>query len=700
MTGSMKVINREVPSEEVSTGNNSGAPAAEAGANPAGAHTAGVNTTGNQAGSTGTSRTADGSKFAISIAAITILSGVLYALLSAYWPKFSRAEVFFAECAREMIATDNYVTPLYHGQAFFDKPILVYWFIIGCFKTLGTTHFAARIPSIIASVSTLIVTALACRAAFGARAALLATMALGTSFMYLSFSALCMSDAMLVMVDTVTLILLYAGFRAREKGESAAANAVPAGGLSRTTLWFLAAASMGFGFLIKGPVAVVLPAVFFLAFLFAEKQLKAIKLRHVLLGALALCVIAAPWFYLAYQANGIEAITYFFLKENVQRFAGSTYDTHRPIWFMVVSLLGGFLPWSIFLPAILFVCAKNFISAKKRPSIVQAEEIAAARFPAENGSDSNSQAVNANPVEQRRVNSLHLFLWLWVAVAIGFFSVSRGKIDYYALPAFPACAVLVGYFLDKWTSENNKFTSAAAFVLNVVLVVVGLGITALLNELPYPPSIPPVAVGAIPVIIGLFGLSQVFKAKQFASYATIFSGVAITGSAFALFAMPVLIKMSPALQYAETIRAADTGNDRTAELKRLVEQKRGLADPTRNLAGVVAQGLTEAPTNAQSINIGMFSGVEHWIDEVTFRTEREPIKLSNADELSAFLSAPGKHWLIIKNSDFDVLPESARRNLETVARHGFIPKSLNPGYILKHRGDLTGGNELILARSK
>ncbi|MBX3074853.1 glycosyltransferase family 39 protein [Candidatus Obscuribacterales bacterium] len=683
----MKVINREVPSEDVSTSTCADGLSVEAPSSKCESREDIA-----KPGSVG------GGKFSLSLAFIAVMCAVLYALLSAFWPKFSRAEVFFAECAREMIATSNLVTPLYHGQAFFDKPILVYWFIIGCFKSFGTSHFAARVPSIIASVATLLVTGYACRAIFGSRAALIASMALGTSFMYLSFSALCMSDSMLVLVDTVTLILLYAGFRCGEKSESQSIGAPSGGKPTRTTLWFLAAASMGFGFLTKGPVAVVLPAVFFLAFLFVEKQLKLVKFKHVLLGAIALCVIAAPWFYLAYQANGIDAITYFFIKENVQRFAGSTYDTHRPIWFMVVSLLGGFLPWSIFLPPILWVCVKNFISARKRPSMLQAEKIANDRFKGEDRglNQSGIPIAVSDENEEKRVHALHVYLWLWIAVSIGFFSVSRGKIDYYALPAFPACAMLTGYFLDKWIAENNRFTSAAAFALNVVLLVVGFGITALLNEMPYAPAIPPVAVGALPVVIGLFGLSQVFKAKQFASFATIFSGIVLAGSVFAVFAMPVLIRMSPALHYADTIRASDNGADRTAELKKLVEQKRGLADPTRNLAG--AAGASQPVTDVQSLTIGMYTGVEHWIDEVTFRTEREPVKLSSAEELSAFLSRPGTHWLMIKNVDFDALPAPTRESLEIVARQGFIPKSLNPGYILKHRGDLTGGNELILAR--
>ncbi len=593
--------------------------------------------------------------FGLRVAIITAGCVALYVLLSLFWPKFSRAEVFFAECAREMIATSNYVTPLYHGQAFFDKPILVYWFIIACFKTIGISHFAARIPSILASAATIAATAYACRALFGWRAALLAAMALGTSFMYMSFSALCMSDTMLVLVDTITLILLYAGFCAQDGALKTAAT------WTRSKLWFLAAASMGLGFLTKGPVAVVLPAVFFIAFLIVEKKLTLVKPKHVALGALALCLIASPWFFLAYNANGMEAITYFFIRENLQRFTGATYDTHRPIWFMVVSLLGGFLPWSIFLPPILYLSIKEILAQRKTKTTVAATQ---------------SQ----------------LYLWMWVAVAIGFFSVSRGKIDYYALPAFPACAVLTGYYLSKWIDDGNKLAKTAAVLLNIALIVVGVGIGLLLSVLPYPAAIPPVVVAFIPIAVGIFGLFNLVKGRMFAAYATIFSGVLVTGSLFAGIAMPVLTQMQPALQYAEYIKIA--------EKDRIVAP---IVSPTKP-SGVFSFEHNDIGKNvagdSNSVGIGMYTGLEHWIDEVTFRTAREPVKVANADDLNAFLSTPGSHWLMIKNSDFDALPESSRAQLKVVERKGFIPKSLNPGYIFKHKGDLTGGSELILARSK
>lgn len=629
-------------------------------------------------------------RFAVRVALITAGAALLYALVSLNWPKFSRAEVFFAECAREMIAASNYVTPLYHGQAFFDKPILVYWFIIGCFKSFGISHFSARIPSMIASSATIVVTAYACRALFGWRAALLSAMALATSFMFLSFSALCMSDSMLVLVDTITLILMFAGYLAADRSSPKNVEAVsvgespspsPAGQPSnwtRSKLWFLAAASMGVGFLTKGPVAVALPALFFIAFLIAERKLSIVKPKHIALGAVALCLIASPWFFLAYNANGMEAITYFFIRENFQRFAGATYDTHRPLYFMVLSLMGGFLPWSIFLPPILYLSIKQIL-AQYKSKIPSLE------------------------------TQVQLYLWMWIAVVVGFFSVSRGKIDYYALPAFPACAVLTGFYLSKWIDDRNQLARGAVALLNVALIVAGIGIGLFVSVLPYPPSVSPFVVALAPIVAGIWGMLYLFRSvpsapqtprvndRVFAALATVFSGVIIAGSMFAAVVMPVMTQMLPALQYADQIKVAEQGKPISSNAGQSTGgqdvKPKGVFTFDHNTIGKNVIG------DSNSVGIGMYAGLEHWIDEVTFRTGREPVKVANANELDAFLAAPGSHWLMIKNTDFDALPENARTRWTVVERRGFIPKSLNPGYIFKHKGNLTGGSELVLARS-
>ena len=88
---------------------------------------------------------------------------------------------------------------------------------------------------------------------------------LASAFMYLSFSSLCMSDSFLILFDTLSLIFVFAGMRFAK---------------DRNLCWWLAAISMGFGFLTKGPVGVVLPAVSSLIYMGMTKKLHLLKARH------------------------------------------------------------------------------------------------------------------------------------------------------------------------------------------------------------------------------------------------------------------------------------------------------------------------------------------------------------------------------------------------------------------------------------
>ena len=47
---------------------------------------------------------------------------------------------------------------------------------------------------------------------------------------------------------------------------------------------------------------------------------------------------------------GAEPLVYFFLRENLERFAGEAYDVGRPLWFYPPAYLAEGLPWSPFLP--------------------------------------------------------------------------------------------------------------------------------------------------------------------------------------------------------------------------------------------------------------------------------------------------------------------------------------------------------------
>jgi 4-amino-4-deoxy-L-arabinose transferase-like glycosyltransferase len=545
-------------------------------------------------------------RFRLLLLSIVMFAALLYVSLSACWPKFSRAEVFFSECAREMILQSNYVTPLYHAQPFFDKPILTYWLIIASFKAFGMTHLAARIPSILAGLATVAVTGSCTAYMFGRRAGLLAAMALASSFMFFSFAALCMSDALLVLFDTLTIALLYGGLLYERR---------------RDAYWYLAAATTGLAFLTKGPVGLVLPAVSFLIYLALTKRIGLLKPRHCILGAIIAGLIASPWFFAAFAANGTWAMAYFFIRENFTRYTGAMYDTHKPVWFMVVSLFAGFAPWCVFLP---FAGWKTFKSWRKK----------------ESASILNSQ----------------LYLWTWIAVLIGFFSFSRGKCDYYALPIYPAAAALVGHYLATCLVGNSRPLAIAGWALALASLVASIGSFVIIPKIVGGESVAQwIVMPASLLVCSAVIAASTWRGRYFQAIYAMFAGVCIAASGFAFQVLPAIGKLQMTTVFASEIKS----------------------------------------TPPQT-KIGIDASLAHWTDELTFQTGREPVKLDSGKKIADFLAAGQPAVAILPESALQKLPMTLLGNLRIVDKHRTISHSLTPGYAIKRKGDLRDAEPLVL----
>ncbi len=545
--------------------------------------------------------------FRAMLALILLSSCCLYVTMAANWAKFSRAEVFFAECSREMLKHNNFVTPLYHSQPFFDKPILAYWLIVVLFKLFGTSHLTARIPSIVAALFTVALTGTAGRMLFGKRAGLLAAMALSSSFMFFSFSNLCMSDMLLVMFDCISLSLLYAGCLLNSK---------------RTLLWFLASASMGLAFLTKGPVGIVLPALSFVVYLAATRQLLLVRPVHVLIAVVTASVVAAPWFLAAYQANGMAAITYFFIRENFQRFAGSTYDTHKPFWFMAASLFTGFAPWSAFLPVILYDSIRKWRQGLGWPR-------------------------------------QELFLWCWVAVVTVFFSFSRGKCDYYVLPAYPGAAMLVGLYLSRWIEKSQRPALTGGWGLAVSYITVGIASCFILAKIVPGAFSQWFLMPMLLVISGALVAAAMYRQRVMQAYAIAFAGICLAGSGFALQILPAISHMQLTAFYTKSIR--------------------------------------QSPPDTV---IGVDASLSHWIDEITFQTGREPVKIDNTDALEKLLSGTRPALVIIPQNEFDKLPQQLFSQIRVAKQTTAISHALTPGYAVQRNGNLADPLPLLLVTNQ
>src|SRR5258708_14751931 len=84
---------------------------------------------------------------------VVLLGLILF--LSGNWilPLMDRDEPRFAEASREMLQRKDFIVPWFNGQYRFDKPPLIYWCQVACYRILGENELSARLPSVSFSVA-------------------------------------------------------------------------------------------------------------------------------------------------------------------------------------------------------------------------------------------------------------------------------------------------------------------------------------------------------------------------------------------------------------------------------------------------------------------------------------------------------------------------------------------------------------------
>jgi 4-amino-4-deoxy-L-arabinose transferase-like glycosyltransferase len=326
-----------------------------------------------------------------------LLAGALLLLLCPVWVEPSGSwlaepdEARYAEIPREMLASGDFVTPRLNGVPYFEKPPLLYWVNAASLDLFGETPWAARLPTRLFGLGTVLVLLFGTAGVWGLPAGLAASILYLSSPFGFVFSRVVLTDAPLTFFFTATLFLARATILRREARRPFAALAVLTG---------LAAAG---GFLSKGLVAVVLPGA--ILFFWCLSTRRARYLSSLLFGpALPVFLLAAaPWFVLA-ERRTPGFLHFFFIHEHFQRFATPVAQRSGPIYYFVLVFLAGSLPALPF-----------FFATLKRTRDWRRWR------------DEDPDA---------------FFFLLWFAVVFLFFSFSRSKLPPYLLPALPAAAAL------------------------------------------------------------------------------------------------------------------------------------------------------------------------------------------------------------------------------------------------------------------
>lgn len=314
----------------------------------------------------------------------------------------------YAEVAKEMYLSRDYVTPRLLGQPWYEKPILYYWCAAFAFSRMGINETAARLPS---AVSTLLLTAclfFASRRLFRLDAGVYITTVFSATLAIVAFSHAASTDMLFTATFSIAMILFFTALTGPDS---------PA---SRYQL-FLAYAVLGLSALAKGPLGILLAFLILSAFHMAGKRNSGVSRIRFLPGIAILALVAAPWYFLCAYANGWSFVHTFLIQHNVMRFATNQFQHAQPFWFFVPAVLIGFLPWSFFL----------ILPARHIRTVLQREYW------------------QAHPQS--------LFLILWIVIPFLFFTLAQSKLPGYILPVFVPLSILLGKSLaDDRNPQTGK----------------------------------------------------------------------------------------------------------------------------------------------------------------------------------------------------------------------------------------------------
>ena len=181
-------------------------------------------------------------------AILTLVCALLFGLGLATLPPTDRDEARFMQATKQMIETGDYVTIKVQDDPRTKKPIGIYWLQAASVHAFGqplSTAWPYRIPSALGAWLAVLMTCFAGRRLFGARAGLVAGLAMATLPLTVAEAHLAKTDAMLLGLTTLAMAMLGAVYLNRKLETN------DGGDTRRLIVFWLAG---GAAALIKGPV--------------------------------------------------------------------------------------------------------------------------------------------------------------------------------------------------------------------------------------------------------------------------------------------------------------------------------------------------------------------------------------------------------------------------------------------------------------
>jgi 4-amino-4-deoxy-L-arabinose transferase-like glycosyltransferase len=382
-----------------------------------------------------------GDRFPAGLILVLLAAAVFFACIISPPSLMDDVDAVQAQIARNMLDSGDWVIARLDGVPYLEKSPMIYWLIALSYRIFGVHDWTARIPVALAGVLLVWTTWRYALWAFGRRIGFNAGIVIATCMGLFLFTRIQIPDVML----TLCICMCFWSFqRSIEEDEQ------------HPRRWSIAlAASLGIGLLLKGLIAVLIPAGGIFVYLLLTKQLFSRRVwqrLHVLSGAAMVLAIAAPWHMLATlrmppffdfsmhsgpgEYHGF--FWFYFINEHVLRFLNlrypRDYNTVPRLAFWGLHLLWLF-PWSVYFPAAFRLRYK--------------------------GEDRGSRT--------------RMLALCWTGFVLIFFTFSTTQ-EYYSMPVYPALAMILGCAM----ATDSVWARAAPRVLGAIGLVCVICIASVL----------------------------------------------------------------------------------------------------------------------------------------------------------------------------------------------------------------------------
>lgn len=339
---------------------------------------------------------------------------------------FDWDEINFAECAREMIVTQDFFSVKINFQPFWEKPPLFIWMQALSMTAFGVNEFAARFPNALCGMITLLVLFNVGRKVVDEKFGLIWTMVYAGSFLpHLYFKS--------GIIDPWFNLFIFCGIYyfilfSNNNSKNQKAN----------SLLIVSALFVGLGILTKGPVALLIFCLCLFIYWITRHFHPIMSRKQIIIFFVSVLSVGGLWFIMLALTGNTSIIKEFFLYQ-VRLFNTPDAGHGGSFFYHWIVLLIGCFPMSIF----------AMIGFKK----------------------------NSYDTAYQKHFKLWMLILFWVVLIL--FSIVRTKIVHYSSMCYFPLSFLGAYSIYKLLNAELSWKKYLSILLMAIASLIGISIAVL-----------------------------------------------------------------------------------------------------------------------------------------------------------------------------------------------------------------------------